>query len=236
MLKRLNSPGFEAASKSSEDAVEVLRRVKASASGPVVAAEIGVGVGATTIDLVRTLGGTGELHLFDRETLVRDLIAELEELPETAGVTLVDHGNSRKLFDGYAWVLANMARDLASAGKSVEIFDFVYLDGAHSFHHDAPACAILKRMLKPGGYLVLDDMKWTFNSSPSMNPTKRSDVRESYTDEQLSVPHVGLIADVLLRPDEEFEEISLTDNDDPGRAVFQRVQSRRRRWGSKRTS
>lgn len=229
MLERLNTPGFEAASKPSDDAVEVLKLIHASSAGPIVAAEIGVGVGATTVELVRTLGGRGELHLFDRKTLVEQLIAELEAMPETAGVTLVDHGNSRHLFDGYAWVLATMARDLANAGQPVEIFDFVYLDGAHSFHHDAPACAVLKRMIKPGGYLVVDDMKWTFNGSPTMNPTKRPELRESYTDEQLSVPHVGLIVDVLLRPDEEWEEIFLSDRPDPGRTVFRRAPSRRGR-------
>lgn len=236
MLERLNTPGFEAASKPSEDAVEVLQRIVASATGPVAAAEIGVGVGATTLELVRALGGAGELHLFDRKTLVDQLVAELEAMPETAGVTLVNHGNSRKTFDGYAWVLATMARDLANAGKPVEIFDFVYLDGAHSFHHDAPATAVLKRMIKPGGYLVVDDMKWSFNSSPTMNPTKRPAIRDSYTDEQLEVPHVRLIVDVLLRPDEEFQEIFLGQREDPGRTVFQRVTPDRGRRGSLRSA
>lgn len=230
MLEKLNTPGFEAVSKPSKDAAKVLKRVMASAPGPIVAAEVGVGVGATTVEFVRILGGAGELHLFDRETQVRNLIADLEALPITDGVTLVPHGNGRKLFDSYAWGLATMVRDLERAGQPVEIFDFVYLDGAHAFHHDAPACAILKRMIKPGGYLVVDDMKWTFNSSPTMNPTRRPEVGESYTDEQLSVAHVGLIVDVLLRPDDEFEEIFLSDRKDPNKAVFQRVPADRRRW------
>ena len=229
VLEKINTQGFEAVSRPSKDAITVLNRVKASTAGPIVAAEVGVGVGATTVELVRTLDGSGELHLFDRETQVRELVVDLEAMAISSGVTLVPHGNGWKTYDSYAWVLATMARDLERAGQPVELFDFVYLDGAHAFHHDAPACAVLKRMIKPGGYLVLDDMKWTFNTSPTMNPAKRPEVGESYTEEQLSVPHVALVVDVLLRPDKEFEEIFLTERKNPSRAVFRRVPAGRRR-------
>ena len=235
-MERLNTPGFEAASTPSKDAIKVLQRVMESASGPVVAAEVGIGVGATTVELVRNLDGRGELHLFDHESLVQELIGELEALPVSDGVRLVGHGNGWRRNESYAWVLATMARDLEQAGRPVEIFDFVYLDGAHAFHHDAPACAVLKRMIKPGGYLVLDDMKWTFNGSPTMNPERRPELRESYTDEQLSVPHVGLIVDVLLRTDEEFEEVALGKRKNPNRTVFQRMPTGRRRWNPIRTA
>jgi predicted O-methyltransferase YrrM len=218
----------------SQDAVEVLKMVLKEADGPAVIAEVGVGQGASTKPFMRLLNGAGggELHLFDREPVLDNLMPDLQEQQSFAGVTVVLHPNPAKTYASYAWELAKMARDLDREGRSVELFDFVYLDGAHAFHHDAAACAVLKRMLKPGGYLVLDDMRWTFNKSASANPTRRPEMADAYTEEQLDTPHVGLVADVLLRRDPEFEEIHLTDDEDPKRGVFRRVahEAPRRSW------
>lgn len=220
MISKRVPPGYEAVTRPSKDAVEVLQQVKQQAKGPVVAAEVGVAIGASTVEFLRVLGDHDELHLFDRETILKNLLDEISTLPNASIV--VPHANSLHLYASYAWELATMARNLDRAKKPVEIFDFVYLDGAHAFHHDAAACAVLKRMIKPGGYLVLDDMHWTFNSSPTMNPSNRPEVAEQYTSEQLSTPHVTLVADVLLRHDRDFVQEFLTEEKDPGRAVFRR--------------
>jgi predicted O-methyltransferase YrrM len=208
----------------STDAVQILRRVLKEATEPTAIAEVGIGIGATTKQFLRLVGkaGGGEVHLFDRQPVIDTVVPELQKLVTSDAVTIVSHGNPDKQFASYAWELATMARDLQRAGRSVELFDFVYLDGAHAFHHDAAACALLKRMIKPGGYLVLDDMRWSFNKSASANPTKRPDLAEAYTDQQLETPHVGLVVDVLLRPDDAFEEIRLTDEANPKRGVFRR--------------
>lgn len=222
MLSKRNAPGYEAISRPSADAVEVLRRVKAAASGPVVAAEIGVGIGATTVEFIGILDAPDALHLFDRETVLADVLADLAQATTSSAPTLVPHPNPMNLFASYSWELAKMTRELDRGQGPVEIFDFVYLDGAHAFHHDAAACSILKRLIKPGGYLVIDDMHWTFNTSANLNPTKRPDVAVQYTAEQLSTPHVALVVDVLLRRDRNFQQVFLTDEKRPSRAVFRR--------------
>ena len=42
-------------------------------------AEIGVGVGATTAELAKLLNNQGELHLFDYENTLLELLNELKE-------------------------------------------------------------------------------------------------------------------------------------------------------------
>lgn len=220
MISKRYTPGWEAVSRPSKDAVEVLRQVKQQAKGPVIAAEVGVGIGASTVEFLQALDGRDELHLFDREPVLSELLEEISAVP-TASI-VVPHPNATHLYASYAWELATMARKLDRTKKPVEVFDFVYLDGAHAFHHDAAACAVLKRMIKPGGYLVLDDMHWTFNTSPTMNPTNRPELLEQYTAKQLSTPHVALVVDVLLRGDRHFMQVFLTDDRRPARAVFRR--------------
>jgi hypothetical protein len=36
-------------------------------------------------------------------------------------------------------------------------YDFIFFDGAHVFHHDAPAAAVLREMVAPSGIFLFDD-------------------------------------------------------------------------------
>lgn len=223
MLEKIDKPGYESLSHPSTEAIEFLKKMKSEATEPLVAAEIGLGIGTTTVHFARILDESDELHLFDRIHVVNELVADLEGLPEPPTVKLVNQGNEANRYASYSWKLALWFRELRQAGKSGRVFDFVYLDGAHDFFHDAAATAVLKRMIKPGGYLVFDDMYWTFAASPTMNPKKRPETAVDYTPEQLSIPHVELVVDVLMRPDRGFEQVFLDpDNPRPMRAVFRK--------------
>lgn len=222
-LSKRDAPGYEAISQPATEVVDLLRQLKTTAGRPIAAAEIGVGIGASTIEFVRELGAEDELHLFDRDPVLTEVLTEIEAVRTASGVTVVPHGNEAKLLASYAWEIATMLRRLDRRRKSTEIFDFVYLDGAHAFHHDAAACSLLMRMIRPGGYLVVDDMNWTFNSSPTLNPTKRPDIGAQFTDEQLSTPHVALVVDVLVRHDPRFVEVTTSTRKRPRRAVFRRL-------------
>jgi predicted O-methyltransferase YrrM len=221
LLERLNKPGFESLSKPSPDAIEVLQRLKAERHS-LVAAEIGVGIGASTVEFLGVMGGVGTLHLFDFDDVLGELVEDLRQLDVSHGVDIIPHGNGRERFNSYAWKLATLAAAHAREGETLELFDFVYLDGAHAFHHDAPACLVLKRMVRPAGYLVFDDMYWTFKKSPVMNPERRPTIREDYSDEQLSIPHIELVVDLFMRTDDLFEQVFLTENRRPYRPVFRR--------------
>lgn len=223
MLEKIGQPGLEPVSQPSTEAIAFLKKRKSEATGPVVAAEIGLGYGATTVHFAQILDESDELHLFDRNQIVSELIADLKGLPEPPTVQLVHRGNEEHRYASYSWTLAQWFRELRNTGKSGRVFDFVYLDGAHAFLHDAAATAVLKRMIKPGGYLVFDDMYWTFASSPTMKPAVWPETGVDYTAEQLTTPHVELVVDVLMRPDRGFEEVFLDPTDPrPMRTVFRK--------------
>lgn len=196
MLERRDNPRWKQVSKPSEDALRVLALVLDQVAEPEIA-EIGVGVGATSVELARKMDGHGRLHLFDYDNRIKALRKDLAGLGFDNVVT---YGNSRATYDSYAWNLAKLAGEVGPTG----IFDFAYLDGAHSFVHDAPATVLLMRLVRPGGYLLVDDYDWTFANSPTLNPKASPLVASQYTQEQLEVPHVKLVCELFLDPSEAF--------------------------------
>ena len=162
-------------------------------------AEVGVYKGHTALSIAALLGGEGEIHLFDYEDRVTDVAARLH----AAGhANVVAHANSRRLMDSYNW---SLMRVLAEHGGP--IYDYVFIDGAHTWAHDALAFFLADRLLVPGGYLDFDDYHWSLRESPSMNPQAFPDVERLYSDEQIDARQVALIVDLLVRPHGGYEEL-----------------------------
>ena len=162
-------------------------------------AEIGVYKGHTALKIAALLGGEGEIHLFDYEDRVRDVHHRL--LVAGHG-NVVAHANSRRLLDSYNW---SLMRVLAEHGGPV--YDYVFLDGAHTWAHDALAFFLIDRLLLPGGYVDFDDYSWSLRDSPSMNPRVFPDVEVLYSDEQINATQVALVIDLLVRADDRYDEV-----------------------------
>lgn len=170
-----------------------------TASGCRRFAEIGVYEGHTTERIAAHLGGEGEIHLFDYEDKVTPLV---ERLRSAGFDNVVAHPNSRALMDSYNWSLMRMVR-----AHETPILDYVFLDGAHTWAHDALAFVLADRLLEPGGYLDFDDYTWRLETSPSMRPDVFPDVRRLYSEEQIGAAQVALVVDLLVRRDERYEEV-----------------------------
>jgi predicted O-methyltransferase YrrM len=169
------------------------------ASGASVFAEIGVYQGDTALAIAEELDGRGEVHLFDFEDKVQ---AAVERLHREGHRNVVAHPNSRKLLDSYNWSLMRLLRE-----RRGPYFEYVFLDGAHTWATDALAFVLIDRLLQPGGHLEFDDYHWTIERSPSMNPRSFPAADRMFTAEQMAASQVALVVDLLVRPDERYEEI-----------------------------
>lgn len=87
------------------------------------------------------------------------------------------------------------------------IYDYVFIDGAHTWAHDALAFLVIDRLLKPGGYVDFDDYHWTLADSPSLNPQVFPKTAEWYTRDQIEAKQVKLVVDLLVRRDDRYEEV-----------------------------
>ncbi|HUS12863.1 MAG TPA: hypothetical protein VMZ30_20505, partial [Pyrinomonadaceae bacterium] len=84
------------------------------------------------------------------------------------------------------------------------IYDYVYLDGAHTWNIDALAFFLIDRLLKVGGYIDFDDYHWSPQKSRAMNPLV---TRLMFTTSQIREPHVRLIVDLLVKRDPRYAEV-----------------------------
>jgi predicted O-methyltransferase YrrM len=162
-------------------------------------AEIGVYRGDTALEIANHLAGRGHLHLFDYDDRLREVEGRLRGAGHD-NVTL--YPNSRRLLDSYNWSLMQLL-----AEHRGPIFDYVFLDGAHTWAHDALAFLLIDRLLQPGGYIDFDDYAWTLRRSPSMNPDVFPEVEQLYTDDQIDSAQVALVVDLLVRLDPVYEEV-----------------------------
>lgn len=170
------------------------------ASGATRFAEIGVYEGDTALAVAEALGGSGEIHLFDFEDKVEAAAGRLRAAGHAENVFA--HPNSRKLLDSYNWTLMRLLQESARPR-----FDYVFLDGAHTWCVDALAFVLIDRLLEPGGRLEFDDYHWTIERSPSMSPDVFPATDRMYTREQIGERQVALVVDLLVRTDPRYEEL-----------------------------
>lgn len=129
--------------------IDLVKEIKTS-KDKISVAEVGVGWGATAVELVKTLGEKDTYYFFDFEDVVQELYTDLKKINENH-INLIGIGNSRLHYDSYAWNLAKLYMKWKEEYGNVQCLDVVYLDGAHTFLFDSSAACILKEMLQRGG-------------------------------------------------------------------------------------
>lgn len=213
MLEKIGTPGFEVLSDPNPHVLTYLEKVIASEKAPIVY-EVGVGIGATTLEIAKRLDNSGTLVLFSREKDVAELAGDLR----ASGFRNIDaqYGSPSKTFSGYHFELA---RGLVTG--NLQPFDLAYVDGGHIFHLDAPAASILKEICKPGGYIIFDDWYWSLGTSPTQAPHVRPQTAQDFDSAQIDACHVQLVCKTIMDPDPRFRFVGLH----VGTAVYQRNES-----------
>ncbi len=126
---------------------------------PVDCLELGFAYGVSTLYIAGALEsiGQGKLTSVDRE-VVRDFepsaAAMVERASLSARVELVHEASS------YNWFLHRKLREQTRDGVAVPCYDFVFLDGAHTWEDDALAFLLVDKLLRPGGWILFDDLDW----------------------------------------------------------------------------
>lgn len=151
-------------------------------------AELGTWNGGTAAQLAGFLANRGELHLFDYADIVEPVAAQLRD----AGCrNVIAWSNTRKLLDSYCWSLRRLM--LERPGLR---FDYVYIDGAHTWAVDGFAFLLCDMLLKPGGFIELDDYHWTLANS-SLDPRRVPETAALHTEEQIATRQVRDIVELL---------------------------------------
>lgn len=93
----------------------------------------------------------------------------------------------------YTWELMRL---LERTEPGQHPFDFVFIDGAHRWETDGFAFFLADRLLAPGGWVLFDDLQWTYASSPALRDTPAV---AAMPPEEREIPQVGKVFDLLVR-------------------------------------
>ena len=164
--------------------------------------ELGFKHGVSTCYMAAALSelGRGSIVTIDLE-LARENRPNVEELLDRIG----ERGRVTVFYEptSYTWRLMRFLEE-----NPAPRFDLCYLDGAHDWYVDALAFFLVDRLLQPGGWIIFDDIDWTYATSPSLKGTEL--VRRMPADEQ-TTPQVKKIYELLVKTHPSYHNFRLED-------------------------
>ncbi len=115
-------------------------------------------------------------------------------------------------FSSYTWWLKEqVAARSDPAGNCRPRFDFVYLDGAKNWTIDGLAVVLVEKLLKPGGWLLMDDLGWTYAQDPHREATDGI-VHRELSDPERTEPHLRAVFDLIVAQHPSFTELRVQDD------------------------
>jgi hypothetical protein len=160
-------------------------------------AEFGIYKADTAREICESFPGA-RIFLFDFQEAVDAAREKLAAFPNEIHY----FGNTQRFNDSYNWSLMK----LIERDPRTPIFDYCFLDGAHTVAVDALTFFLCDRLLRVGGHMDFDDYKWRIRNS-SLDPRKVPAMRRQYTGEQINAFQVKMIVDSLVRPDRRYREV-----------------------------
>jgi predicted O-methyltransferase YrrM len=175
--------------------------VRMDAAGATSVLELGFFHGVSTCYIANALSArNGHLTCIDLE---RAFVMEpnVEQLLEKTG--LRDRVTVHYEPTSYVWRLMKLIEE-----NKEPIFDFCYIDGSHSWFVDGFAFFLVDRLLKPGGWVVLDDIDWTYEASKAMRNTPRV---KRMPEEERTTPQIRKIFELLVCRQPGYGNFELAD-------------------------
>ena len=179
------------------------------AQRPTEVLELGTahGVGAAYLAGALADNGAGRLTTVDFEGAVYD--PPPEAVLARAGVA--DRVSVVREFSSYTWWLKERVRERSDRAGNVEpLYDFVYLDGAKNWTIDGLAVVLVEKLLRPGGWLLLDDLEWTYAQDPGRAATDGI-VHRELSEPERTEPHLRAVFELIVAQHPSFTELRVQD-------------------------
>lgn len=174
--------------------------------------ELGFGHGVSSCYIAAALDELGAGHL----TTV-DLVAaqewqdpSIEVLLEKTG--LCSYVTVCREQTGYNWFLQKVIYENSRDNSCTPVYDFCFLDGAKNWTIDSSAFFLMDKLLKDDGWLLFDDLQWTYQSKLDEGKTKSDGVLLSgLSEDELQRPHLELIFQLLVMQHPSYSNFRVRD-------------------------
>lgn len=174
---------------------------------PAECLELGFAHGVSSCYMAAALDEIGAGHL----TAVDLLDAEgrrrpsVEDLLSRTGlqkyVTVVRERTS------YNWFLKKKIEERTTSDRCEPVYDFCFVDGSKNWNVDGLAFFLVDKLLRQNGWILFDDLNWTYGST-GRDVTDGISHRRMGEDE-LNTPHVDLIFRLLVLQHPDYSEFKV---------------------------
>jgi len=176
---------------------------------PVEVLELGTahGVGAAYMAAALADNGAGRLTTVDFAGAAYDPAPE----PVLARAGVGDRVEVVREYSSYTWWLKEQVQARSDADGNCEPrFDFVYLDGAKNWTVDGLAVVLVEKLLRPGGWLLMDDLDWTYAQDPHREATDGV-VHRELSEPERTQPHLRAVFELIVAQHPSFTELRVQD-------------------------
>lgn len=168
--------------------------------------EVGTAHGVSAAYMAAALAANGEGHLTTVDSVRGATHYQPDPVIARAGVghliTLVRTDDS-----SYNWWLKEQVERRSDAdGNCRPQYDFCYLDGAHDWTIDGLAALLVEKLLNPGGWLLLDDLNWTYATGMPAPDERLSHAERIH-------PHMRAVFDLLIKQHPSFTQLRVEDEE-----------------------
>ena len=114
-------------------------------------------------------------------------------------------------FSSYTWWLKEQVQARSDRHGNVEpLYDFVYLDGAKNWTIDGLAVVLVEKLLRPGGWLLMDDLDWTYAQDPGRDATDGI-VHRELSEAERTEPHLRAVFELIVAQHPSFTDVRVQD-------------------------
>lgn len=171
--------------------------------------DLGTAHGVSSAYIAAALEANEHGHLTTVESsAVRFEDPTAEELLERLG--LAHRVTIDRSFSTYTWFLKEEIQARSdSAGNCEPAYDFCYLDGAKDWTVDGLAVFLIEKLLRSGGWLLMDDLDWTFSSVAG--ETIGVMTVAPLSQRERSEPHLRAVFELIVKQHPSFTEFRVQD-------------------------
>jgi predicted O-methyltransferase YrrM len=153
--------------------------------------ELGTAFGATTCVMAAAVEENGGGTVTTIDHVAREPVG-VAQLAQMTGLT--HYVRAIELKAGYNWFLLGVLREQTRGDVCEPCYDFCFLDGAHLWEPDALAALLVTRLLRPGGWLLMDDLHFRPRDHPGWETAFTQ-----MSEDEVNTGQVGMVYDLLVK-------------------------------------
>jgi predicted O-methyltransferase YrrM len=167
--------------------------------------ELGFAHGVSSCYLAAALDemGRGSIITIDFESS-RDNDPNIFTLLERTG--LISYVTPVLSESSYNWELMKLIEAQTHQGVCEPRFDFCFIDGGHLWEVDGLAFFLVDKLLKPGGWILFDDVYWTYQDDIG-----HTELAKTIPEEQRGVAQVERVFSLLVCQHPGFENVMIRE-------------------------